>query len=91
MTLPFLRPVILAVLLLRFMDAIRVFDIVYVLTRGGPAFATDMVTLYTYRIGLQWFELGKASAASTLTLLLIAAFAALFIFSLGPRRNETTS
>ncbi len=84
-TLPFLRPVILAVVLLRFMDAFRIFDIAYVLTRGGPAFATDTVSLYTYRLGLQWFETGKASAASSVTLFIIAACAALFIAGLGRR------
>ena len=88
LTLPLLRPVILAVLLLRFMDAFRIFDIVYVLTRGGPAFATDMVSLFTYRTGLQWFEIGKASAAGVLTLLVIAFCAALLFSLLGPGRNE---
>ena len=88
LTLPLLRPVILAVLLLRFMDAFRIFDIVYVLTRGGPAFATDMVSLFTYRTGLQWFEIGKASAAGVLTLLVIAFCAALLFSFLGPGRNE---
>jgi multiple sugar transport system permease protein len=83
LTLPLLRPVILTVLLLRFMDAFRIFDIVYVLTRGGPAFATDMVSLYTYRAGLQWFEIGKASAAATLTLILIALCAAVLLRFLG--------
>lgn len=87
LTLPYLRPVILSVILLRFMDAFRIFDIAYVLTRGGPAFATDTVTLYTYRLGLQWFETGAASAASVVTFLIIAGCAAAFI--LGLQRRET--
>lgn len=88
LTLPLLRPVILSVLLLRFMDAFRIFDISYVLTRGGPAYATDMVSIYTYRVGLQWFEIGKASAAATVTLIIIAACAVLFILGLGRRTAE---
>jgi multiple sugar transport system permease protein len=88
LTLPLLRPVILAVLLLRFMDAFRIFDIVYVLTRGGPAYATDMVSLFTYRTGLQWFEIGKASAAGILTLAVIALCAALLLWLLGPGRRQ---
>lgn len=88
LTLPLLRPVILSVLLLRFMDAFRIFDIAYVLTRGGPAYATDMVSLYTYRVGLQWFDIGKASAAAALTLLIIGACAAVLLLGLGRRREE---
>lgn len=87
LTLPLLRPVILSVLLLRFMDAFRIFDIAYVLTRGGPAYATDMVSLYTYRVGLQWFDIGKASASAVLTLLIIGACAAVLLLGLG-RREE---
>lgn len=88
LTLPLLRPVILSVLLLRFMDAFRIFDIAYVLTRGGPAYATDMVSLYTYRVGLQWFDSGKASAAAALTLFIIGACAAVLLLGLGRRGEE---
>ncbi len=89
LTLPLLRPVILSVLLLRFMDAFRIFDIAYVLTRGGPAYATDMVSLYTYRVGLQWFAIGKSSASAVLTLLIIGACAAVLLLGLGRRGEET--
>lgn len=88
LTLPLLRPVILSVLLLRFIDAFRIFDIAYVLTRGGPAYATDMVSLYTYRVGLQWFAIGKASASAVLTLLIIGACAAVLLVGLGRRQEE---
>lgn len=91
LTLPMLRQVILAVLLLRFMDAFRIFDIAYVLTRGGPAFATDMVSLFTYRLGLQWFAIGKAGAASAVTLLVIALCAATLIAILGLRPRSARS
>ena len=88
LTLPLLRPVILSVLLLRFMDAFRIFDIAYVLTRGGPAYATDMISLYTYRVGLQWFDIGKASASAALTLFIIGACAAVLLLGLGRRQEE---
>jgi multiple sugar transport system permease protein len=67
-TLPMLWPVILVVALLRFMDAIKVFDIIYVLTSGGPGYATEMLSSFIYKQGLRYFDIGTASAASWLFL-----------------------
>ncbi len=67
-TLPMLWPVILVIALLRFMDAIKVFDIIYVLTGGGPGYATEMLSSFIYKQGLRYFDIGTASAASWLFL-----------------------
>ena len=67
-TLPMLWPVILVIALLRFMEAIKVFDIIYVLTSGGPGYATEMLSSFIYKQGLRYFDIGTASAASWLFL-----------------------
>jgi multiple sugar transport system permease protein len=77
--LPALRPLILFVLAIRLMDAFRFFDLIYVLTGGGPGTATETLTLYTYSLGFAQLELGKASALGVLTLLLVAALIGLLI------------
>ena len=64
-----LRPVILVALLLRTVDAFRTFDSVRVLTDGGPAFSTEVLSLYLYRMGFKFFELPKAGAGAMLMLL----------------------
>jgi len=64
LTIPFLRPTILVVLLWRFIDTFRIFDVIYLLTAGGPARATETVSIYVYRNGFQFFNLGYASASS---------------------------
>lgn len=64
LTVPFLRPTILVVLLWRFIDTFRIFDVIYLLTAGGPARATETVSIYVYRNGFQFFNLGYASASS---------------------------
>jgi multiple sugar transport system permease protein len=69
LTLPLLRPVILVALLWRIIDTFRIFDVVYLLTAGGPARATETVSLFVYRNGFQLFNLGYASAASYLMIL----------------------
>lgn len=68
LTLPMLLPVLLVTGLLRFMDAIKVFDTIYVLTNGGPGYATEMLSSYIYKQGLRYFNVGGASAASWLFL-----------------------
>lgn len=61
-TLPLLRPYILFCTLISLMAAIRVFDEVYVLTKGGPGTATLTSSLYIFRKGIEQFNFGYASA-----------------------------
>jgi ABC-type sugar transport system permease subunit len=62
--LPFIRPFILIVLVLRTMEAFRVFDIVYMLTKGGPAGSTTVLSYYTYLATFHSLEFGIGSAMS---------------------------
>ena len=64
LTLPFLKPVIVVTLLLRTMDAFRLFDQVYVLTLGGPAGATETLSFYLYKVTFRFFDIGYAAAIS---------------------------
>jgi multiple sugar transport system permease protein len=77
--LPTLRPLVLFVLAIRLMDAFRFFDLIYVLTGGGPGTATETLTLYTYSLGFGRLEFGKASALGVLTLLVVSALTGLMI------------
>ena len=86
-TLPLLRPVILVVLLLRIMDAFRVFDIIWTLTFGGPGRTTELLSMMIYKSGLQFFQIGQASAMSWLFLLVIFCISIFFIREL-QRRNR---
>lgn len=71
--LPALRPVILFVLAIRTMDLFRIFDVIYVLTGGGPGTATETMTLYTYTLSFQFLEAGKAAALGVLTTITTSA------------------
>ena len=66
-TLPMLRPAILVALVLRTLGAFRVFDIIYVLTGGGPANATNVLSYYVYAQAFIDFHIGYASAVAYLT------------------------
>lgn len=90
-TLPLLRPVILVVLLLRIMDAFRIFDIIFTLTFGGPGRVTEVISILIYKNGLQFFQIGKASAMSWIFLIFIFFIAIFFIRALQGRQQEGTT
>lgn len=71
--IPALVPAIIFVVSVRLMDVFRFFDIIYVLTGGGPGTATETITIYTYQLGFRMLEIGKASALGVITLVLVAA------------------
>lgn len=76
-TLPLLRPVILVALLLRTVDAFRTFDLVRVMTDGGPAYTTETLSLYLYRTAFNFNKLSRAGAGSMIMLLVIGIISAL--------------
>jgi multiple sugar transport system permease protein len=72
--LPYLRPLLLLVLFFRIADVIRVFDHVYVLTGGGPGTTTQFLSLYIYRIGFKFSDLGQASALAVIVMVAMILF-----------------
>jgi multiple sugar transport system permease protein len=86
--LPLLLPAAFLALILRMMDAFRVFDIIFVSTGGGPADATNTLMIYGVKQGLEFFNIGAASAVSTLIVACILVMAAAFIGILKPARNR---
>lgn len=86
--LPMLKPLILFLVAVRTMDAFRFFDLVYVLTNGGPGTATETITLYTYQLGFRMLEVGRASALGVITLLIVAGLIVVMIGVLQRRGRE---
>src|ERR1051326_640032 len=78
-TLPLLKPSILIVLLLRTMDLLRVFDQIFILTEGGPGFATETISLYIYRTAFRFFDFGYAAAMSFVLLALTNVISVIYI------------
>lgn len=68
--MPFLRNVVLIGIIFRVIDNFRLFDIIYVTTRGGPGSATEVVTMYAYREMFGFFNVGYGSAAAVLILIM---------------------
>ena len=81
-TLPLLRPTLSVTVLFRGLDAFRVFDVVYVMTGGGPGTATEPIALYTFNATLQNLRFGFGSALSVIvfTVAFCGALAAIRLF-----------
>lgn len=77
--LPYLLPGLTAVLILRSADILKLFDMVFTMTRGGPGAATDLVSIYIQRVGFRIFDMGTASAQAILLLVLTIVISRLFI------------
>lgn len=86
--LPLLRPVIAVILVVRLADAFRIFDVVYVLTGGGPANSTDVLSTYIYRQMFTVFDFPGGAAAAVLLVLITAAFSLLAVLLLRDKSRE---
>ena len=81
-TLPLLMPVILLVLLFRTMDAARVFDLIFVLTGGGPANTSETLVVYAYKLLYRTLQFGYGSALAVATFVFILALSLIYLFLL---------
>jgi multiple sugar transport system permease protein len=89
-TLPLLMPVVVIVLVFRTMDAVRVFDAVYVLTGGGPGNSTETLSIYAYKTLFQTLQFGYGSALATAMFLIVAALSSLYLLLLRRHLQEAT-
>lgn len=86
-TLPFIKPVIVVVLVLRTIWVFNAFDLIYLLTSGGPNGATLTLPLLAYNLGWQQFLPGKAAAVSVLMLIILAGAAYVYLRALAVQRQ----
>ncbi|RUM20510.1 sugar ABC transporter permease [Rhizobium vallis] len=67
-TLPMLKPVILVTLMIRMITALKSYDLIYMLTQGGPGKVTETISFYAYRLGFRFLDIGQAAAVSFILL-----------------------
>ena len=84
-TLPLLRPVLVVAVLIRLMDSFKAFDLIFVLTQGGPGMSTEILNYYTYRTGFKFFHMGYASALSWLLVVIVNIVATILLRAIRAR------
>jgi len=77
--LPFLIPGLVAVLILRTADTLKLFDMVFTMTRGGPGNATEFIAILIERVGNRQFDIGMASTQAIILLIITIILARLYI------------
>ena len=79
-TLPILTPTIMMAILLRLIDCLKTFDIIYSTTTGGPGYASENLNILSYRNAFEYLQMGKASALLVIFFVVVCGFALLFSF-----------
>ncbi|MBI9050195.1 MAG: sugar ABC transporter permease [Anaerolineaceae bacterium] len=78
-TIPLLRSTIMAVLMLGFIYTLRVFDVIWIMTKGGPGDASEVLPTFAYRMSFISFNFGQSAAVSVIMLLILLVAAALYL------------
>jgi multiple sugar transport system permease protein len=84
--LPLIRPLIIIALVLRALEAFKVFDIAYVMTGGGPGTSTETLSLYIYRVAIEYHDISYAAALSLIILVILVIVIRVFIWYSFERR-----
>lgn len=87
-TLPLLVPVLSVAIMLRSLDALKVFEYVYATTRGGPGTQTETIQYFTYQTGIQFFRLGEASSMAFILLAIVLPLIIILFRSLDRRAQR---
>jgi len=86
-TIPLLKPTIMSVLVLGFVLTFKVFDLVYVMTGGGPVSATEVLSTYSYKLSFQLFHFGEGAAVANV--LFVCLFFVALVYLRTISRDET--
>lgn len=78
-TLPLLRPTIFTAVLLRLIDVLKTFDIIYSMTQGGPGFATETMNILSFRQAFEFMQFGEASATLMVFFVIVMGIAVITI------------
>ncbi len=87
-TLPQIKPVLISLMFLRAIDAFKIYDIIFVLTKGGPGDTTEVLSMFIYRQSFTFWRMGVGAAASFLSLIIIVILITLFFKSLSRQEQQ---
>jgi multiple sugar transport system permease protein len=87
-TFPYIRGLLLLALLFRTIEAFKLFDIVFLLTEGGPGTSTETIGVYVYRVAFQYFRTSESAALAYILLFTVIVLTNLYLFFVNRRARE---
>jgi multiple sugar transport system permease protein len=89
-TFPYIRSLLLLAVLFRTIETFKLFDIVYIITEGGPGTATETIAVYTYRVAFQFFRTSQSSALAYIILFVVIVLTNLYLYAVKQREREVS-
>ncbi len=87
-TFPYIKGLLLLALLFRTIETFKLFDIVYIITAGGPGTSTETIAVYVYRMAFQFFKTSQSSALSYILLFVVIVLTNLYLYFVNRREQE---
>lgn len=87
-TFPYIKSLLLLAVLFRTIETFKLFDIVYIITEGGPGSATETIAVYVYRLAFQFFRTSQASALAYIVLFVVIVLTSLYLYAVRRRAEE---
>jgi multiple sugar transport system permease protein len=87
-TFPYIRGLLLLALLFRTIEAFKLFDVVFLITDGGPGTSTETIAVYVYRLAFQYFRTSQSSALAYILLFIVIVLTNLYLYFVRQRQRE---
>ena len=78
-TIPLLKPIIIVAILIRIIDSLRTFDLVFIMTSGGPGMVTEITNYYIYQTAFRYWRMGSAASIAIIFTAIVTVFSLMFI------------
>jgi multiple sugar transport system permease protein len=87
-TFPYIRGLLLLALLFRTIEAFKLFDLVFLITNGGPGTSTETIAVYVYRLAFQYFRTSQSAALAYIILFIVIVLTNLYLYFVNRRARE---
>ena len=89
-TFPYIKSLLLLAILFRTIETFKLFDIVYIITEGGPGSATETIAVYVYRLAFQFFRTSQSAALAYIILFIVIVLTNLYLYAVKRRAEEVS-
>jgi multiple sugar transport system permease protein len=87
-TFPYIKSLLLLAVLFRTIETFKLFDVVYILTEGGPGTSTETIGVYGYRLAFQYFRTSQSAALAYIILFVVIVLTSLYLYAVNRRAQE---